>query len=384
MTSHPRRPAALALTAVLAAVALAGCIPALGEPGRTSSITLVETKVEADGWRYTSYRNTAYPCSVRGYQTFTVATKVGSSTTTTQPLWVYMKGGGVGYFNADEEPVPGESQKVEASPAKQRREFRGPLMDRVRADAAGFRMLAVSMCDHDIYGGPDIPDPNNPNTVPGGARVTVNGLYATKAAIQFVTGELPTDDFFLHGTSAGGFGTHHVAWSLQEQGLAPTGYVADSGILNQEWQRSGPCGRTEEELDAVGARLHPDIVDPDNEPHRLVSSRRLTVPVLDVFSIGDPGQCGTTPMSCPLPGGASITRGSVECLHEPMRRAIASQGEASPSLSMRLCVSPVDSPDTCATHTPTVKEGLTNTAAPWPADYTSPIMTWVQTRLGDD
>ena len=85
------------------------------------------------------------------------------------------------------------------------------IMALVRSDPAGFRLLSVSMCDHDIYAGGDVADPNNPGTIPGGEPRTVNGLSATKAAVQFATIEYPTSDTFLHGTSAGGFGTFHVA-----------------------------------------------------------------------------------------------------------------------------------------------------------------------------
>ena len=44
-----------------------------------------------------------------------------------------------------------------------------------------------------------------------------------------------------------------------------------------------------------------------------------------VFSVGDPGQCGEMPIECPV-GGETIIMGSVECMHEPVRRAIEAAG----------------------------------------------------------
>ncbi|QXC60702.1 hypothetical protein KSP35_20645 [Aquihabitans sp. G128] len=236
MTTLPRRLAGLLLVTTLAVLGLAACQPAFDAGGRTSSITKVSTST-VDGWRYDFYRNTAYPCAVSGYQTFTIATRVGSSPTASRPLWVRMHGGGVGYFTSAGVVVPNTKQKVEEGPATQRSQLNGALVDDVRADAAGFRLLTVSMCDHDIYGGADIPDPNNPGTIPGGGPRTVNGLYATKAAVQFTLGAYPTSDYFLHGGSAGSYGSYHVAWSLQEQGIPPPAWWPTPGCSTRSGWR---------------------------------------------------------------------------------------------------------------------------------------------------
>lgn len=86
----------------LVLVGLTACQP-LREPADVSMISKVGSST-VDGWRYDFYRNTAYPCSVSGYQTFLIATRVGSSATATRPLWVHMHGGGVGYFSPDGVP----------------------------------------------------------------------------------------------------------------------------------------------------------------------------------------------------------------------------------------------------------------------------------------
>jgi hypothetical protein len=93
-----------------------------------------------------------------------------------------------------------------------------------------------------------------------------------------------------------------VAWALQQQGLAPAGLIADSGVLNHAWELaqidqglcSGPDAATG--LTEVEKRLHPDLRVEGNQPHVLVADGRLTVPVMQVWDRGDTGQCGETPM----------------------------------------------------------------------------------------
>lgn len=381
-----------AVAALAAGVALVACAPGIETPGKQDAIRLVSTAT-VDGWRFDYYVNEAYPCSISGYQTFTIGTRVGSPAGAEAPLWVRMRGGGVGFFAPDGTPMPDAGNKRQENAVGMRtRLLTDDIMGLVRSDVAGFRLLSVSMCNHDIYAGGDVEDPNNPNLLPSGARRTVNGLFATKAAVEFTSGAYPTSDTFLHGTSAGGFGTFHVAWALEEQGLAPAGLVADSGVLNRDWQLAqadqGLCTTPAEAagLLEVEKRLHPAVADPANQPHLLVADGRLTVPVLQVWSVGDPGQCGQRPMQCPLPGGAVVTMGSVDCLHEPLRQAIAAAGPSpgsplSSSLSMRLCV---DGPGAaaCDLHTPTNSPGAVNTDPAWPADFNPVILDWVHQRMG--
>jgi len=80
-------------------------IPAIGDPGSTDRISLVASRVQ-DGWRYDQYRNPAYPCAVSGDNTFIIATALGTPATAVRPLWVYMHGGGFGYFDSAGTPQP--------------------------------------------------------------------------------------------------------------------------------------------------------------------------------------------------------------------------------------------------------------------------------------
>ena len=379
---------AAALAIGLASFGVAGCAP-VGAPGATAKIEFVGTTV-VDGYSYDLYRNLSYPCSISGYQTFVIGTKVGSDPTATRPLWVRMHGGGVGWFAPDGTPMPDAAHKYEEGAVLTGSVRNEGLVNRVRSDPAEFRLLSVSMCDHDVYAGGDQPDPNNPNTTPDGKPRTVNGLFATKAAIQFALENVPTSKFFLHGTSAGGSGVWSVAYGLEKQGLPPAGAVSDSGVLNYEWQQAvneqlpgANCARPQAILDIIKLRLHPTLTTQGNQPDQLVSRGELTVPILHVWNRADHVSCGATQMQCPLRDGGVLTLGAGDCHHEPMRRAIDSLGPGSKSVNMRLCASKPENPGTCTVHTPTNNDDLVNTDPAWPADYNTAAMDWVRARLAD-
>jgi hypothetical protein len=250
------------------------------------------------------------------------------------------------------------------------------------------------MCSHDVYAGSNGYDPYNPNVTADGRRRPTTGLTATKAAIQFTQARHPTDDYVLHGTSAGGVGTFHVAWALQQQGIPPTGLVSDSGIINQAWQRyvaetgiSGSAGcekATEERGYGLLARISPAIGDPANEPHLLVSRRDLTVPVMHVFNQADSNQCGDVQIPCPLPDGSTIPLAAASCNHEPMRRAIEALPASARSDTMGLCVEGGDAAMPCDRHVVTTVANGTSSAPGQPTDYQAAILTWVRARLADD
>jgi hypothetical protein len=136
---------------------------------------LVSTS-NADGWKFDYYRNSAYPCAISGFQTFVIGTKVGSSAAEARPLFTHMHGGGAGYFDAAGKPVPNSNVKVEESAASLTQKLtNNGLFGKVRADAAGFRMLAVSYCSHDLYAGLNSTDPHNPNLTAAGKAVRPTG-----------------------------------------------------------------------------------------------------------------------------------------------------------------------------------------------------------------
>jgi hypothetical protein len=374
----------------LAAVVViaAGCVPALKTAGDTAKIEFVSTS-NSDGWKYDFYRNLAYPCSISGYQTFVIGTKIGSSATAARPLWAFMHGGGAGYFDENGNPVPGTGQKIEEGATSLRsRLTNNGLLANIRADAAGFRTLAVSYCSHDVYAGFNNPDPHNPNTTPDGKPRPTTGLAATKAAIQYAQSKYPTTKTFLHGGSAGSVGTYGVAWSMQQQGIAPAGVVADASVVNIEAMSAaytqGVCAddNAPERAAAIKARVHADLGNIDNEADKLVATGRLTVPLMHVWNHGDVNTCGSAPIACPLRDGSSTTMGITDCIHDPLRAAIAAQGPASKSVNLPVCVDNDTTPD-CSVHVVTTKVGLTNTDPASPADYFTFIANWVHARLAD-
>lgn len=368
----------------------------IGTPGSIDRITFLKS-AEREGWRYDQYRNPAYPCAVTGDNTFTIATKLGPAAAPPafRPLWVYMHGGGFGHFDETGTPRPNTWHMQQETLSRQISFLRGGdssqgggVLDLVRDAPAGFRMLGVSMCGHDGYGGADVPDPNNPNLTDDGQPRTVNGLLATTAAIDFARRTVPTDDIVLHGTSAGSFGAWHVAWALAEQGLAPDAVIADSGIYGTArtgWLDEDPgCSTNAGGAAVFRSRLHPAIVDPANEPGDLVADGRIPSPVLDLWVGDDPIWCGDTPVRCPVDDGPDIRLGATDCMHEGVRRAIAAQGPDSRSRSMEVCVDEPGIEGDCDRHVPSVVSDRPNTAEAWPADYLGSIMDWVDERLADD
>lgn len=379
----------------LAAWALIGASAAQAqEPfdsaGRTDRIEYVESTTTSDGFAWDHYRNLDYPCSISGYQTFAVGTRIGSSPTEARPLWVRMRGGGVGYFDAAGQPQPSAGNKTEDDIDKLTKFSEGNALNQlVNADPAGFRNVSVSMCSHDIYAGGDQPDPNNPNLTPDGGPRTTNGLFATKAAVQFVQERYPTTKTFLHGTSAGSFGSWGMAWSLQRQDRPVAGFVADAGVLNAQYeldaQAAGTaCARTSEQLTAVAARVHPVLADPLNQPDLLISRGDLRAPVFNVFSRDDQNSCGTEQIPCTMPDGSVQVLGAMECKMDRVAKAITALPESRHSRTAELCVRGNSGPPgSCARHVVTEPSDRPNTDLSFPADYNAEIMSWVRERLGD-
>ena len=158
--------------------------------------------------------------------------------------------------------------------------------------------------------------PNNPNKNADGSAKTTNGLYATKAAVQYAMGRYPTSKYFLHGGSAGSAGAYYDAWSLQQQGIPPAGVVGDASVINVEAgaaaYQQGVCTKGNYNPDGtarVSQRFHPDVANFNNEIDKLVSKGELTVPLLHIWNHGDVNTCGSRPMTCPERDGSTPTVG---------------------------------------------------------------------------
>jgi hypothetical protein len=376
----------LALVGCLLAAFLTGCLAA---PPDTSKIVKVSS-VSSGGYVWDFYRNEAYPCSISGYQTFVIGRRQGSVATNARPLWVKMHGGGTGRFDSTGTPQPTASWMDQEPRSELLSHDDDGLMAEVRASSAAFRILIVSMCSHDAYGGMNTVDPNNPNTTPDGAHRPTTGLISVTSALQFAKDSYTTTDVFLHGTSAGSVGTYNVAWSLELQGLAPDGIVADSGLLNQSFTADdiaqrvcpGTNDQTEANKRAVGARMHPELIKPENQPHLLLSDDRLTVPVAHVWNRADPNSCGQKLMDCTTPTGTLRLEAST-CENLPMTRAIDERADGR-SINVPVCVDDATLAGPCDLHVVTTRPDRLSTLPGGIADYNAAVMDWVTERLSDD
>jgi len=185
------------------------------------------------------YRNSEYSCGLSGNYTFMVVNPINSDENTEAPLWIYLHGGGSGFFdeNGDYHAVNNQTEDTwnheETFDDLVSTQLQGRIVDSgqlqditlTRRLQEGYRLVLVSMCDHDQYSGLGTPYPNNPN--PG---AEVNGIQATMSAVEYTVGNYPTTDVFAHGTSAGSPGAYNLAMSFAAEGIHLSGVVADSII----------------------------------------------------------------------------------------------------------------------------------------------------------
>jgi len=182
------------------------------------------------------FRNTAYQCGVSGNYTFMILNPANGDADDEAPLWVYLHGGGVGHFDeqgdyhavlnqtADtwntEETFPRLLEIIQSRTLNNGQPINNTLTRRIQE---GYRMLVVSMCDHDLYSGLGTPYPDNPN-----AGAEVNGMQATMSAVDYVVANYPTTQVWAHGTSAGSSGVYNLAMSFAAEGINLSGAVPDS------------------------------------------------------------------------------------------------------------------------------------------------------------
>jgi hypothetical protein len=183
------------------------------------------------------YRNNTYSCGLSGNYTFMVVNPANGDETVEAPLWAFLHGGGAGFFdeNGDYQAVGDQTEDTWnreetfndflIEQLQGRAIANGQLQDitLTRRIQEGYRVLMVSMCDHDQYSGLGTPYPNHPN--PG---AEVNGMQATMSAVEYTVANYPTIEVFAHGTSAGSVGVYNLAMSFAAEAIYLTGVVADS------------------------------------------------------------------------------------------------------------------------------------------------------------
>ena len=183
------------------------------------------------------YRNSAYECGLSGNYTFMVLNPANGSADDEAPLWVYLHGGGVGHFDEEGNYYAVNGQTAETWNEEETfQDLQSILQTRTLDNSGqvinntltrriqdGYRMLIVSMCDHDLYSGLGTPYTDNPNP-----DAEVNGMQATMSAVDYVVANYPTTDVWAHGTSAGSTGAYHLATSYAAEDIYLTGAVPDS------------------------------------------------------------------------------------------------------------------------------------------------------------
>ncbi len=206
----------------------------------TRGIDLADEKSQAFAginFNFDFYRNNAYSCGLSGNYTFMVINPANGDGTIEAPLWVFLHGGGAGFYdeNGDYHAVGNQTEDTWnheetfndflITQLQGRTVENGQLKDitLTRRIQEGYRVVMVSMCDHDQYSGLGTPYPNNPN--PG---AEVNGMQATMSAVEYTVANYPTTEVFAHGTSAGSVGVYNLAMSFAAQDIHLTGVVADS------------------------------------------------------------------------------------------------------------------------------------------------------------
>ena len=380
----------LVLGAALAALVLvlAGCPKPLEQPGDTSAVTLIATTTQG-GWVYETYRNTAYPCSISGYQTFTVATRVGQAPTVAKPLWVYLHGGGVGYFSPDGTPQPSAGQKVEENPATQIANLSKGLNGQIRGQTVGYRMLAVSMCNHDIDSGARHPRSQQPEhdtrrRAPDGERpVRHQGCHPVRV------GPLPHRRPLPLRHERRRVRRLQRRMGLERQGIAATGIVADSGILNVAWQYA-----VKDSPSAAGAASPRSSSPSGSTP---TSWPTATTPTSWWPTVGSARRCSTCSRSA-IPASAAPGRSRAAARrhdrHDELGRvpARADAGHhrgagARQQVAERRTVrrSGRRPRQRHVRTTPRRASRAWSTAiADWPADYNSVVVDWIADRRADD
>lgn len=339
-----RLPLALAL---VVALALSGCVFPIDRTQDGIVLAKEETRtVEGQTVHLDFYRNEAYDCGKSGKFTFLVIDPLNNDGAKA-PLWVYLRGGGVGYYNEDGTYQGGEAFENTFNTEADIDDLVEPVNRAIFTQggtgelrtyatlykrlAQGYRVLVPSLCDHDLHSGTGTTYPNNPNDVVH----EVNGLQANMAATEFVaTNDLyPTTNVFVHGISAGSVGAWSLAYSFAQEGIDLNGAIMDSylisdrlGVLIERGVVTRPNFNEGFSAEAVIEKVGP-FADPDGG---LLADDRVAagfdeVPLFDVDG-NESGYCGGE--FPPIPEAQEEGRTNCEYLHGGMADAIAAQPDS--------------------------------------------------------
>ena len=295
-------------------------------------------KYGKDSWKLDFYRNTAYKCGLSGNYTFLVV-EPRNAPGKEAPLWVFLHGGGMGYFDKEGKYQTLKFQNKDTwdheVPLKVLRKInpnhpvikKGRLVDNTitRRLKEGYRVLVVSYGDHDLYSGCGTPYPNNPK---GGE---VNGLQASMAAVEYTMANYRTTHVFAHGTSAGSAGAYALGFAFAQEGINLTAVVMDSGIATPRHipiikRFAGKEGfpkargvKAEGIIEKVGVMVDPDL---PFYPEAAVRAGYRSVPMLIVAGEKDPFFGGRFP---PIAEAKAVGLSNSHWVHDGLRQAIQEQ-----------------------------------------------------------
>ena len=259
------------------------------------------------------------------------------------------------------------------------------LSANVQADPAGFRMLAVSYCNRDIYSGTGQTDPNNPNKNTDGlanhqrtpghqGRDCLHRSHVPDVEVLLGRGECRIGRRVLcrlvgaalrepagrrhrgrqRGQRRGG-NRRVPTRRLSERKLRsqrPADYLATIGSPDRRrQQRSGQARCERSAHGAVAAHL-------ESCRYQHLWEHSDAVPVTRRFRRHD--------------GGHRLRPSAIGA-------AITAEGPNSTSENLPLCVELPGTPS-CSLHVVTTHAGLTNSDPASPSNYLAAIMTWVDAR----
>lgn len=352
-----RNTALLAVFTTMLVVAACGPPGGGGGPSGIEEIDRGTFSMQGHKWEAVLYRNNDVRCGKpdpdtgEDHFTFAVIEPEGTSgaqaTGTEASLWVYLHGGGIGYYDTEVDPDGGEEVFYVGDEENNFAEDLQTLVTRagspgdtilMRRLMNGWRVLAPTMCDHDLHAGEGQPYPDNPNY--GEAGDTVDGLLANKAALRWVAENRPTKWVVAHGTSAGAVGVFALAESMHAEGVDLNAAIMDAYLVTERLQPLFDAGLTPQQAktpdfdttksqEKVGrfSRYEPG---PDGEPYttpeKLVTLGDFrAVPLLDV--VGDQDKFCAGQIEETIPG---IPAGENKCewVHGGFADAVAAQAQS--------------------------------------------------------
>jgi hypothetical protein len=295
------------------------------------------------------YRNSAYECGLSGNYTFMVLNPANGDADDEAPLWVYLHGGGLGYYDENGDYLALTFQDENTFNHEETfQDLQDHLTSRVldeqgqpdnntltRRIQEGYRLLLVSLCDHDNYSGLGTPYPNNP--LP---NREVNGMQASMSAVEYTVANYPTTEVWAHGTSAGSSGVYHLAVSFAAEDINLTGVVADHIVGSPRSFETMPPYFGQEgspvdgdlDIAAYGEKVG-FYFDLDNGayPEARVAAGFDDVPIFFMGGRNDPFCHANFPA---VPSAAALGRNNCEYVYDGIAQVVAAQTDSRHQVSV--------------------------------------------------